>query len=161
MLVQGHLLAVEDGIAEGGEHVHVEVYCADESGMFVAVAEAAVVVTIMMLQTASVSTTTNVLAQPASGKGCHRSLGREADDALQAKQLDVLVFLEAAAFAVLGQSARDGAEGAASREAELDDDDDVDMGVHAQDAARALHLAELPVGPQHHLGGLEDGVGAA
>lgn len=105
--------------------------------------------------------TTNCRTQPASCKRCHNSRCRAADGALRAEQLDVLAFSEAAALEVLDQSPRDGAQVGASREVELDDDDDVDAGVHARDAERALPLAELPVGPLHHLGGRGDEVGAA
>jgi hypothetical protein len=80
---------------------------------------------------------------------------------LRAEQGDVLASPEAAALEVPSQSPRDGAGGGAAREVEAEDDDDFDAGVHARGAERALHLAELPVGPLHHLDGRGDEFRAA
>ena len=59
------------------------------------------------------------------------------------------------------QSPRGSTEGGATREVETDDDDSIDAADHARDAELALHLAEVPGGPLHHLGWHGDKVGAA
>jgi hypothetical protein len=76
---------------------------------------------------------------------------------LRAEQRDVLASPEAAALEIPRQSPVDGA----AHDVEADDDDGVDAGAHASDAERAVHLAKLPVGPLHDLGGRGDEVRAA